>query len=300
MKYGVLLDGQLTYAKEYFVCEDGSIIINFNSNEKLMRAYGFKVVIDEVPTYDLENEYVAINGYTEKENIIIVNYEVREIVKTQQQLKADDQLKCLKMFAETLTDEQALEVPLVFDEFEVGKGYEVGKRILYQGVLYKVITSHTSQETWTPDISPSLFAPIINETIDGSIPEWKQPDSTNAYMTGDRVIFEEKEYESLVDNNVWSPSANPSGWQLVEEEVEEPETPVEPEIPVEPEPEIPVEPEEPKEPEVETVPEWVQPNVTTAYKKGDKVIFEGMVYESTIDGNVWSPTTYPTGWQLIG
>ena len=142
MKYGVLLVGQLIYAKEYFVCEDGSIIINFNSNEKLMRAYGFKVVVDEVPTYDLENEYVAISGYTEKENVIIINYEVREIVKTQQQLKADDQLKCLKMFAQTLTDEQALVVPLIFDEFEIGKGYEVGKRILYQGVLYKVNTSH--------------------------------------------------------------------------------------------------------------------------------------------------------------
>ena len=289
MKYGVLLDGQLIYAKEYFVCEDGSIIINFNSNEKLMRAYGFKVVIDEVPEYDLENEYVAISGYTEKENVIIINYEIREIIKTKQQLKADDQLKCLKMFAETLSDEQALKVPLIFDEFETGKGYEVGKRILYQDVLYKVITSHTSQETWTPDVSPSLFAPIINETIDGSIPEWKQPDSTNAYMTGDRVIFEEKEYESLVDNNVWSPSANPSGWQLVEEVKE-------PEIPVEPEPETPVEPEEP---EIETVPEWVQPDATTAYKKGDKVMFEGKIYESTIDGNVWSPSAYPQGWQLI-
>lgn len=295
MKYGILLDDQLIYAKEYFVCEDGNIIINFNQNEKLMRAYGFKVIIDEIPEYDLENEYVVISGYTEKENVIIINYEIREIVKTKQQLKADDQLKCLKMFAETLSDEQALKVPLIFDEFEIGKGYEVGKRILYQDVLYKVITSHTSQETWTPDVSPSLFAPIINETIDGSIPEWKQPDSTNAYMTGDRVIFEEKEYESLVDNNVWSPSANPSGWQLVEE-VEEPETPVEPEIPVEPEPETPVKPEEP---EVETVPEWVQPTGANPYKKGDKVMFEGKIYESTIDGNVWSPSAYPQSWQLI-
>lgn len=289
--YGILLDGQLIYAKEYFICEDGNIIINFNQNEKLMRAYGFKVVIDKVPEYDLENEYVVISGYTEKENVIIINYEIREIIKTKQQLKADDQLKCLKMFAETLSDEQALEVPLIFDEFEIGKGYEVGKRILYQDVLYKVITSHTSQETWTPDVSPSLFAPIINETIDGSVPEWKQPDSTNAYMTGDRVIFEEKEYESLVDNNVWSPSANPSGWQLVEEEVEEPETPIEPETPVEPEPE--------PEPETPIIPEWVQPDTITAYKKGDKVMFEGKVYESTIDGNVWSPTAYPAGWQLI-
>ena len=301
MKYGVLLDGQLTYAKEYFVCEDGSIIINFNSNEKLMRAYGFKVVIDEVPTYDLENEYVAINGYTEKENVIIVNYEVREIVKTQQQLKADDQLKCLKMFAQTLTDEQALEVSLMFDEWKLGKGYTVGDRLLYNGELYKVITSHTSIETWTPDVAPSLFAKVLNETIDGSVPEWKQPDSTNAYMTGDKVKFEGQTYESLIDNNVWSPSANPSGWQLVEEEVEEPETPVEPE-PEEPvEPEIPVEPEpEPEQPEVETVPEWVQPTAANPYKKGDKVMFEGKVYESTIDGNVWSPSAYPQGWQLIG
>lgn len=298
MKYGILLDEQLIYAKEYFICEDGNIIINFNQNEKLMRAYGFKVVIDEVPNYDLENEYVVISGYTEKENVIIINYEIREIVKTKQQLKADDQLKCLKMFAQTLTDEQALKVPLIFDEFEVGKGYEVGKRILYQDVLYKVITSHTSQETWTPDVSPSLFAPIINETIDGGIPEWKQPNSTNAYMIGDRVIFEDKVYESLVDNNVWSPSANPSDWQLVEEEVEEPETPIEPEIPVEPEPE-PELPEEPTEPVEPTIPEWVQPDATTAYKKGDRVMFEGKVYESTIDGNVWSPSTYPTGWQLI-
>ena len=277
--YGILLDGQLIYAKEYFICEDGSIIVNFNSNEKLMRAYGFKVVIDEVPEYDLENEYVVISGYTEKENVIIINYEVREIIKTKQQLKEIDQLKCLKIFAETLSDEQALNVPLIFDEFEVGKGYEVGKRILYQDVLYKVITSHTSQETWTPDVSPSLFAPIINETIDGSIPEWKQPDATNAYMTGDRVIFEEKEYESLVDNNVWSPSANPSGWQLIEEEIEEPETPVEPETP--------------------TIQEWVQPDATTAYMTGDKVIFEGKTYESLIDNNIWSPTAYPQGWQEI-
>ena len=214
--YGILLDGQLIYAKEYFICEDGNIIINFNQNEKLMRAYGFKVVIDEVPKYDLENEYVIISGYTEKENVIIINYEIREIVKTKQQLKADDQLKCLKMFAETLSDEQALKVPLIFDEFEIGKGYEVGKRILYQDVLYKVITSHTSQETWTPDVAPSLFAKIINETHDGSIPEWVQPDSTNAYMKGDKVKYNGHIYESAIDRNVWSPEGYPAGWQLIE------------------------------------------------------------------------------------
>lgn len=45
--------------------------------------------------------------------------------------------------------------------------------------------------------------------------------------------------------------------------------------------------------------EWVQPGSTNPYKKGDKVLFGGHVYESLIDGNVWSPVGYPAGWQLI-
>ena len=214
--YGILLDGQLIYAKEYFVCEDGSIIINFNNNEKLMRAYGFKVVIDELPLYNQETEYVVITGYTEKENVIIINYEVRNIIKTKEQLQKDDQLKCLKMFANTLTDEQALQVPLMYDEFEVNRHYVVGERVLYNDILYKVLVEHDSQETWTPDVSPSLFAKIINESTDGSIPEWVQPDSTNAYMKGDKVKYNEHIYESLIDNNIWSPDGYPAGWQLIE------------------------------------------------------------------------------------
>ena len=214
--YGILLDGQLIYAKEYFVCEDGSIIINFNNNEKLMRAYGFKVVIDELPLYNQETEYVVITGYTEKENVIIINYEVRDIIKTKEQLQKNDQLKCLKMFANTLTDEQALQVPLMYDDFEVNRHYIVGERVLYQDILYKVITEHDSQETWTPDVSSSLFAKIINESTDGSIPEWVQPDSTNAYMKGDKVKYNEHIYESLIDNNIWSPDGYPAGWQLIE------------------------------------------------------------------------------------
>ena len=34
-------------------------------------------------------------------------------------------------------------------------------------------------------------------------------------------------------------------------------------------------------------------------KKGDRVLFNGSVYESLIDGNAYSPTAYPAGWKLI-
>ena len=107
---------------------------------------------------------------------------------------------------------------MLFDEFDGnGVAYEVGKRVLYNDILYKVIQAHTSQAEWTPVAAPSLFAKVINETIDGSIPEFEQPDSTNPYMKGDRVIFNGKVYESLIDNNVYSPSDYPAGWKEITE-----------------------------------------------------------------------------------
>ena len=48
------------------------------------------------------------------------------------------------------------------------------------------------------------------------------------------------------------------------------------------------------------IPEWIAPiGSHDAYNAGDKVIFEGEVYESIIDSNTWSPKDYPQGWKLI-
>ena len=33
--------------------------------------------------------------------------------------------------------------------------------------------------------------------------------------------------------------------------------------------------------------------------EGDKITFEGNKYVSTMDNNVYSPTEYPQGWELI-
>lgn len=49
-----------------------------------------------------------------------------------------------------------------------------------------------------------------------------------------------------------------------------------------------------------TIPEWVQPTgAEDAYNTGDRVMFDGVVYESLVDGNVWSPADYPAGWQTV-
>jgi hypothetical protein len=50
----------------------------------------------------------------------------------------------------------------------------------------------------------------------------------------------------------------------------------------------------------EGYPEWVQPLGTSdAYNTGDIVSYNGTLYKSTIDGNVWNPVDYPAGWEIV-
>lgn len=47
----------------------------------------------------------------------------------------------------------------------------------------------------------------------------------------------------------------------------------------------------------DAVPAWKQPTgAHDAYNKGDQVLYQEKVYESTLDGNVWAPDAYPAGW----
>ena len=52
-------------------------------------------------------------------------------------------------------------------------------------------------------------------------------------------------------------------------------------------------------PDPDVIPAWEQPSSTNPYMKGDKVRFEGDVYESLIDNNVWSLSAYPAGWKKV-
>ena len=50
----------------------------------------------------------------------------------------------------------------------------------------------------------------------------------------------------------------------------------------------------------EVISEWKQPTgAHDAYHTGDKVEFEGKIYESTIDNNTWSPSDNPQGWKEV-
>ena len=119
--------------------------------------------------------------------------------------------------ARTITDDkEALEVQILYPDWkkQIGKTLTAGQYIRYNNILYKVITEHIAQSDWTPDAAHSLFAKVLVDPTGETILEWEQPDSTNPYMTGDKVTYNGVTYESIIDNNVWAPDVY--GWQVVE------------------------------------------------------------------------------------
>ena len=88
------------------------------------------------------------------------------------------------------------------------------KVLLYNGIWYEVIQPHVTQIGYEPDKTPALFKLPI---IPGTIPVFVHPTGAHdVYMKGDKVHFPkltDPVYESLIDNNSWSPTEYPSGWK---------------------------------------------------------------------------------------
>ena len=171
----------------------------------MSKLVGYDVVIDE--------DYVKHLVYSEEK----YNRYFKEKEKQEQLENANEGLEDLvkEQLLPVLSDEQAFTFRYLYPEFEIDKAYEVGERIIYNYKFYKVIMAHTSQADWTPDVAVSLFAEIPDPSIE--YPEFKKPISAEtAYKTGDKITFEGNKYISTMDNNVYSPTEYPQGWELVQ------------------------------------------------------------------------------------
>lgn len=207
--------------------------------------------------------------------------------------------RALQLFAATLYDkeETAVEIASLYPVWAADKQYKVNDIVQYgtnsvgDPQLYLVLQAHKSQSDWLPDATASLYKKMgISES---GYPIWTQPlCAVDAYNLGDIVSYNGKLYKSIINANVWAPDVYPAGWEEYTESTgggdsgetgggdsgtTEPETPP-----------------------TETIPDFVQPTgAHDAYKKGDKVKFEGKIYESLIDANTYSPSAYPAGWKEV-
>ena len=117
----------------------------------------------------------------------------------------------IENLAETMTDEEGLQFVDLFVNWATDTAYALGDRVKFNDTLYKCVQAHTSQDDWTPDITPARWVVVTVEEW----PEWVQPiGAQDAYMTGDKVTHNETHWISTADNNVWEPGVY--GWEQAE------------------------------------------------------------------------------------
>ena len=112
--------------------------------------------------------------------------------------------------AASLSDAEALEVPMLFPSWKAGTDYGADQRIEYGGTLYRCIQGHTALADWTPPATPALWVVVSLEEW----PKWVQPTGAHdAYAAGAKVSHAGKHWTSTVDANVWEPGVY--GWTEV-------------------------------------------------------------------------------------
>lgn len=140
-------------------------------------------------------------------------------------MQAAEQLRrALQMYASTVPEERALEIASVYPVWTAGRAYSAGDIISFgtnsvgDPQLYRVVQAHTSQADWQPGAGTEALYQAFGLDESG-YPVWSQPSGAHdAYSAGDIVNYNGTLYESLIDNNVWSPGEYPQGWQSVTQE----------------------------------------------------------------------------------
>lgn len=145
---------------------------------------------------------------------VTINKTPEEIEAETQALRATSQLIVAeKLLNESLPIERIPDFAKSFDPPKKGEKYEKDWILRHPQTdeLYKVIQPEiTWEDWWEMEEVPALVTPLRSTT---EVTPWKQPESTNPYMKGEKVTHKGKTWESDIDNNVWEPGVY--GWTTI-------------------------------------------------------------------------------------
>ena len=128
--------------------------------------------------------------------------------------KARLQRRNIVFGSESLDDKLASETPELFDKLnENGELVPVGTRINWNGTLKRASVDLWDTKENNPDNAPTLWEDIEYKNGIRIIPEVITVGT--AFSKDELGYWKDTLYKSLIDNNVWTPEANPSGWELV-------------------------------------------------------------------------------------
>ena len=152
-------------------------------------------------------------------------YDVQEDLKediAETQKDAEQAQEVVLLTRDFLPDAVALTLPEIYDEWNPDSVSYIGKDtatedkpasiVRYNNALYRCLQSHTSQASWTPEASPSLWVLIDDPAIEW--PEWKQPTGAHdAYSLGAKVSHNGKKWISQIEANTVEPGTDDRYWK---------------------------------------------------------------------------------------
>lgn len=115
--------------------------------------------------------------------------------------------------SESLDDKIASETPELFDKLnENGELVPLGTRINWNGVIKRASVDLWDTKENNPDNAPTLWEDINYKDGVRIIPEIITVGT--AFSKDELGYWKDTLYKSLIDNNVWTPDAYPTGWEL--------------------------------------------------------------------------------------
>lgn len=142
--------------------------------------------------------------------------EGQRIVDVVRQLEYIEHQEEIEAVGEILTDEQALDNQLIYPTWSADTEYTEGDRVRSNDKFWKCLQTHTSQEDWEPEATPAMWVEIAKP---GEYREIKEDMlSTEAFAMDEIGWYQTKDnlWKSLIDNNIYTPTAYPDGWEKVE------------------------------------------------------------------------------------
>lgn len=153
-------------------------------------------------------------------------FDIAQYRKAQEQKAAEDARQAAETVRDSLTkeavlltatDEQAVEMALLYPLWQAGETYKAGRRLRFgDGGFCKVLQDHTSQADWLPDKTPSLYVVLADPAKEW--PEFRQPTGAHdVYMAGDKTTYKGDHYTCKADNTAHSPEELPDAWEKAAE-----------------------------------------------------------------------------------
>lgn len=221
----------------------GTILVSNSDHVPVHPTDGTSVDVAEATSYtitDLPNNkpsYISLFAYNAdktkysaaKSDVEIPRevtwYDVQEDLKediTEAQEDAEQAQKVVLLTRDFLPDAVTLTLPEIYDEWNPDSMAYIGKDtatedkpasiVRRNGFLYRCLQSHTSQASWTPEASPSLWVLIDDPAIEW--PEWKQPTGAHdAYDLNAKVSHNGKKWISQIAANTTEPGADERYWK---------------------------------------------------------------------------------------